>query len=130
MKSPILISLFYQVAVVIPATFSLLWFDQILAYSFVLGALVYCLPNLYFTIYAFRYRGAHMAPWITKSFSWGESGKLALAAVGFALVFRFVENLSVMSLFAGFCSLIVTQWLIGRKVAEDMQLQTEQLEKN
>ncbi len=59
-----------------------------------------------------------MAQWIAKSFNWGESGKLALTAVGFALVFRLVEPLHVPSLFAGFCSVLVLQWFIAIRITK------------
>lgn len=59
-----------------------------------------------------------MGPWITRSFSWGESGKLALAALGFALAFRLVRPLHVPLLFTGFCSMIILQWFVARRVID------------
>lgn len=97
--------------------------SKLAAYSFLLGALIYILANAYFALYAFRYRGSSMGPWITRSFSWGESGKLALTAVGFALVFRLVQPLSVAALFAGFCSMILLQCFVGFKVARAIDQQ-------
>ena len=118
-KSPLAISLIYQLLAIIPAFALLLLYDKISACSFVLGALVYILPNLYFTLYAFRYRGSNAVHGIAHSFSWGESGKLALAAVGFALIFRFVAAINVPVLFAGYISMIILQWFIGRRVANE-----------
>lgn len=117
-RRPLIASWLCQLAVAVPVSLVIMWFDQSLAYSYGLGVLVYVVPNSYFTIYAFRYRGAQMAPWISRSFSWGESGKLALTMVGFALVFRFERTVHVPLLFAGFCSMIALQWWIGKRLSQ------------
>ncbi|MBU2986537.1 ATP synthase subunit I [Saccharophagus degradans] len=111
-----------QLACVIPLSLIGFLVHPLAAKSFLLGAIVYMLPNLYFTYYAFRYRGAQAARWIARSFSWGQSGKLALAAVGFALVFRFVQPLQVEFLFIGFGFMVVLQWFIGLQVAKNFRL--------
>ncbi|ACR13595.1 ATP synthase F0, I subunit [Teredinibacter turnerae T7901] len=110
MKSPALAGILAQLGFVLPVSCVLLLLGIVEAYSFALGALVYAIPNAYFTLYAFRYRGARDTALINKSFKRGESGKFALVVVGFALVFRFVMPLSYPALFAGFCSLIIFQW--------------------
>ncbi len=79
------------------------------------------LPNMYFTYYAFRYNGADWAPWIRLSFLKGEMGKLMLAAVGFALVFRFVSPLDEAFLFLGFGIMIGLQLWIACKIANRLQ---------
>jgi len=116
MKSPALIGLAVQLGLSVPFCFLLLLWGFGLAYSFGLGVLIFVLPNTYFTLYAFRYRGARSAAWIAKSFQWGESGKFALVAIGFALVFRFVSPLNVPLLFAGFSSMMVLQWWLANVV--------------
>ncbi len=113
MKSPALASLLIQSALVLVVCLLLAIMNLVYAWSFGLGALIFILPNTYFTLYAFRYRGARAAPWVAKSFKWGESGKFALVAVGFALVFRFVSPLNDSLLFAGFCSMVVLQWWLA-----------------
>ncbi|SMF17686.1 ATP synthase protein I [Alteromonadaceae bacterium Bs31] len=113
MKSPALASLLIQLAIVLPVCLLLATLNRVYAYSLGLGTLVFILPNTYFTLYAFRYRGARSALWIAKSFNWGESGKFALVVVGFVLVFRFVSPLNVSLLFAGFCSMVVLQWWLA-----------------
>ncbi|WP_028881420.1 ATP synthase subunit I [Teredinibacter turnerae] len=110
MKSPALAGILAQLGFVLPASCALLLLGIVEAYSFALGALVYALPNAYFTLYAFRYRGARNIALINKSFNWGESGKFALVVVGFALVYRFVTPVSPLYLYAGFCSMIIFQW--------------------
>lgn len=113
MRSPALAGLSAQLVIILPVSFLLLLIGKVVAYSFALGALIYALPNTYFTLYAFRYRGARSLVLIDKSFKWGESGKFALVVVGFALVFRFVSPLNATALFAGFCSMIAMQWWLA-----------------
>ena len=125
MKSPIAVSLFHQILIILPVSTTLFFWDKDAAYSFALGAAVFVVPNLYFTIYAFRYRGAELSRWISRSFSWGESGKLALTAVGFALVFRFYETVQVPTMFVGFISMIVLQWWVARKIAKLMSIEAQ-----
>ena len=120
MKSPILISLSYQLVFLVPVSLILLMTDKVIAYSFVFGGLVYMLPNLYFVHYAFRYTDAKASAWIARSFSWGESGKLVLAALGFLMVFRLVDPLNTAALMTGFCCMIVLQWFVAARIAKAM----------
>lgn len=94
-----------------------LWYGQIQAKSLVLGALVFVIPNLYFTHYAFRYSGADASDWIKQSFLWGQTGKLLLAIFGFALVFRYVNPLAKEWFFTGYILLIILQWWLSYKLA-------------
>lgn len=119
MKSPVIFMLKIQfLAVVFLTGFTYSFSGFITAYSLALGTVLHIIPNAYFSIYAFRYQGATNATWITRSFSRGESGKLMLTLVGFALIFRFVKPLSSLSLFAGFCCMLVLQWFIARKISD------------
>lgn len=121
-NNPVWFSLVIQLAVVLPIVLVLSLFGWVPAYSVALGAAVYIVPNAYFTLYAFRYRfnGAddNAARWITRSFNRGEFSKLALAAAGFALVFRFVSPLHIPALFTGFCSMVACQWYIAAAIAK------------
>jgi len=119
-KSPIWFSIKYQLFSLAVVSTVLLISSTPAAYSFAVGGLVYVVPNLYFMHYALRYSGSDHVPLIAQSFSMGESGKLALAAVGFVLVFRFVNPLHVFALFAGFISMIILQWFIAAKIATAM----------
>jgi len=114
---PVLYTLAVQLLVVVPVFVVLLVMDQLWATSLLLGSIVYIVPNTYFTHYAFRFRGARSAQQIARSFYSGEFGKLALAATGFALVFRFISPLQVPAMLAGFCGLIVLQWFIAWQIA-------------
>ncbi len=116
MKSPVWLNALSQLFIMMLVSLVLLAVDAVTAYSYSLGALVYIIPNLYFVHYAFRYSGAQNAPLIAQSFSWGESGKVALASCGFILVFRFVDPLNHASLFVGFFSMIVFQWFVAARI--------------
>lgn len=76
--------------------------EPTVAKSATFGGLLFIVPNAYFTFYAFRFRGAAWTYRITRSFYRGQTGKLALTAVGFALVFRFVDPLHNVGFFSVF----------------------------
>ncbi len=117
-KSPLWFSAKYQFTGLALMLLVLVWVDDSVALSFALGGLLYIVPNLYFVHYAFRYQGAERAPLIARSFNWGESGKFALAATGFVAVYRFVEPLRDLALFAGFTTMIVIQWWVATRLVE------------
>ena len=80
----------------------------ICAYSLLLGGLICAVPNAYFTVKAFRYRGARAAQKIVRAFYLGEAVKILLMSAGFALTFVYVEPLSSGALFAGFILIYLT----------------------
>lgn len=92
-------------ATILIAVISLLVSDSIVAYSVFLGGLISALPNAYFVMHAFRYRGARSADKIVKSFAWGELGKMGLTLVLFALCFSLISNLHELALILGFIAI-------------------------
>jgi len=72
------------------------------AYSLLLGGLICAIPNAYFAVKAFQYRGARAAQKIVRAFYLGETIKLLMMSAGFLLSFIFVEPLNTIALFAGF----------------------------
>lgn len=62
-------------------------FGKWAAYSAFLGGIVCILPSYLFALIAFRYRGAHAAKDIVKSFYWGEAVKIMVTVFLFTLVF-------------------------------------------
>lgn len=76
--------------------------DTVTAYSVLLGGLISTGPNAYFALKVFRYRGARQMPLIVKSFYAGESGKLVMTAVLFALVFAGIRPLNELAVIIGF----------------------------
>lgn len=85
--------------------------DKVTAYSVLIGALIYFVPNMYFVYRAFKYSGARSARMILRSFYAGESIKLFMTAILFGLTFAFVKPISVLALFGGFIALQATSWL-------------------
>lgn len=90
--------------------------DVVTAYSVLLGGLVSIVPNSYFAWKAFRYRGASNTPLIVKSFYAGETGKLIMTGVSFALVFGGVKPLNELAVIVSFIiaivvGLVTTAWV-------------------
>jgi ATP synthase protein I len=119
-RNPLIFTLAVQLLVILPTVAVLYYVNPLWMRSFFLGATVYVLPNAYFTLYAFRFQHAASSYHMVRSFYTGEFGKLALAAVGFALVFRFVTPLHAPSLIAGFICLVVAQWIISWQIAKKL----------
>lgn len=86
------------------ATF-LMFSNAIAAKSMLLGGLVSVIPNSYFVVQAFRFRGASNAERVVRSFRKGEAGKIALTIVLFAVVFTLFNNVNEAILITGFVSI-------------------------
>lgn len=95
------------------AVISLLLSGTVLAYSTLLGGLISALPNSYFALQAFKYRGASNAEKVVKSFIKGELGKIGITLVLFALSFTLITNLNELALILGF----VTTHFVGVMVS-------------
>lgn len=119
-KHPALAVCCIQVALLLPVALVLLMVSKVIAYSALLGGGLFILPNTYFTIYAFRYSAADSAGRAARAFYWGQSGKLLLTAVGFAVVLSLVEPLHLLALFVAYSVMMVSQWFIAREVVKRM----------
>lgn len=96
----------------------IVWLYQALsAPSAFWGGMVFLVPNAYFTFYAFRYSEAQSTLNVALSLHRGQIGKLILVAVGFALVFRFVEPLHVWPLFLGYLYMLAVHIAVAAKVS-------------
>ena len=95
------------------AVISLLLSGIVLAYSALLGGLISALPNSYFALQAFKFRGASNAEKVVKSFIRGELGKIGITLVLFALSFTLITNLNELALMLGF----VTTHFVGVMVS-------------
>ena len=82
--------------------------DWTSTYSVLLGGLICAVPNAYFSLRAFRHRGASSASRIVRDFYFGEAIKLLMAAAGFALTFVYVEPLNAALLFAAYMMVYVS----------------------
>ncbi|WP_375193131.1 ATP synthase subunit I [Marinobacter sp.] len=89
----------------------LLFRGQVSGYSALLGGLIFLIPHGYFALKAFRYSGARSAKKIMSSFYQGEAGKLILCAIGFTVVFKWIQPIDVSALFLTFAIMLVTNWL-------------------
>jgi len=85
--------------------------------SALLGGLIAWLPNTYFALRAFRYRGARAAQKIVRSFYAGAFGKMILTMAMFAIVFIKVKPLSALALFIGFALVQTMNWSVPLFVA-------------
>ncbi len=94
----------------IPAV-SLLW-GEITAYSVLVGAGIYFIPNLYFVYRTFQYGGARSAKKILRAFYVGESIKILLTGILFGLAFALVTPINILAVFVGFILLQLTNWLV------------------
>ena len=77
-------------------------FGVVAGYSALLGGLISAVPNSYFVLHAFKFRGARNADKVVKSFIRGELGKIVFTGVLFALSFTLVTSLDELALIAGF----------------------------
>lgn len=96
----IIASQFVTVGLITTCGYALL--GWISAYSLLLGGLICAIPNAYFAIKAFEYKGARAAQKIVRAFYVGEAVKILLMCAGFALTFKFVQPLSTPAVFLGF----------------------------
>ena len=115
-KSPVMYNFTCQSVILLPVFLFLVGIAPIFAYSFVLGAAVFAIANLYFTAYASQVAGAQNTHWALKQAKHGQMGKFVLSALGFALVFNFFESLLVVAVFIGFFFMVLLQWFIAAKL--------------
>ena len=97
---------------VVIALLSYIYSGLVPAYSVLLGGAVYILPNIYFVICVFRDMDQENPFAIARLFYYGETMKLLLTVMIFALCFVLVKPLHVVSLFATYI-LIMTVNMAG-----------------
>lgn len=85
-------------------------------YSVLIGGIIQVVPHAYFTWMAYRYSGARQAPNMLRAMYRGETGKLLLTVVMFALVFAYIRPISLPALFLGYSGMIVVQWFSAAKI--------------
>ncbi|MGI9250023.1 MAG: ATP synthase subunit I [Pseudohongiellaceae bacterium] len=78
------------------------------AWSALLGGLISAVANSYFVFQVFRYQGARNAEKAMRSFLHGETGKLGITLVLFALCFTLLNNLHEIALLTGFAVTYMT----------------------
>jgi len=80
---------------------------RVAAYSSLIGGGLFILPQLYFGFKAFLYSGARSVQKIVVNFYRGESTKILVIAVGFALVFSFIKPIDYFALYFTFVCVLV-----------------------
>ncbi|MBC6906141.1 hypothetical protein DWB84_11785 [Saccharophagus sp. K07] len=91
--------------------------DQDRISSIVVGSLVFIIPSAYFTLYALLFAVNREPRWFLGAFIRGQTGKLMLAAVGFALAFKFVEPLHAPTVFIAYGVLMLVHVVVTTKVS-------------
>lgn len=78
------------------------------AYSSLIGGIIFALPQLYFGFKAFLYAGAHAIQNVVINFYKGESTKILVIAVSFALVFKFLKPVDYFALYSTFIGVLIS----------------------
>ena len=102
----VIVTQFVATAIAALSAFALI--DGVTGYSVFFGGMVSTLPNAYFAIKAFRYSGARQMPQVLKSFYAGESGKMIITAVMFALVFAGVKPLNEVAVIISYILILIS----------------------
>ncbi len=110
-----------QTAILLASWAALSFWDALAGNSFVLGGLVVIVPNAWFALGVFRWRGANVARQAVKAGYAAETGKFLLSVAGFALIFALVRPLVAWAVFAGYIAMLVVQvigawWLLRTTV--------------
>jgi ATP synthase protein I len=105
-----------QLALIGSLSLFLLAFDRVFAYSVLSGGLIAIVPQAYFAVLAFRWRGARFARAVAQSSYAGELGKFLLSIAGFALVFAVLRPIDGPAVFVGYLAMLFIQitgsWLL------------------
>ena len=108
-----------QLASLVLLCLILLASDKVRAYSVFSGGLIAILPQAYFAVLAFRWRGARSARAIAHSSYVGQVGKFLLSVAGFAAVFVALRPIDAPAVFAGYLLMLAIQitgsWLLLRR---------------
>lgn len=101
-----------QVAVMVVLVVVALVFSGLkAAESVIAGALVFLIPNLIFARNIFKHKGASSAKQIVKAFYKGESFKIVLSIILFAIVFSFFRVIPLV-FFAVYITMQFILWLV------------------
>lgn len=90
----------------------LAFIDLQLAVAIAAGGMLHLVPQTYFTIRTFRYRGANNIHRAYISASQGLMMKFLMLAVGLALIFKFWQGVSLPVLLAGYLAMQVSSWVL------------------
>jgi ATP synthase protein I len=107
----------YRITVAQCLALLLIWaalagWDTLTAKSFMLGGLVAIIPNAWFAMGVFRWRGAAAAQRAVKAGYLAETGKFLLSVAGFAVIFALIRPIEGWAVFAGYGAMLIGQ-IIG-----------------
>jgi ATP synthase protein I len=80
---------------------------RVAAYSALFGGLIFVIPQIYFGIKAFMFSGARAIDKIVVNFYKGESSKIIIIVIGFALVFSFIQPIDYFALYSSFITILI-----------------------
>ncbi|MDI3324171.1 ATP synthase subunit I [Pontibacterium granulatum] len=100
-----------QAAIAVFVSGGLLLIDIVTAYSTLLGAALYLIPNLYFANRALKSRPGQSPNTALVELYASEIWKMGISIVAFAAVFILVEPLSPFSLFVTFILMQISGWI-------------------
>lgn len=105
--------IFAQQSVIVLIICSVFWATggEVSAFSSLAGGLIFIFPQLYFGYKSYQDQGARSALKIVQNFYKGESGKIILIAMGFAVVFSLIKPLDYFALFFTFISVLLVNAL-------------------
>jgi ATP synthase protein I len=89
--------------------------EQVSAYSVLLGGLAYILPSAYFVRFVFRTSAQQTPQILLRWFLIGETGKLVLTGVIFALCFALIRPINVIAFFMMFVLMIIVNQIALHK---------------
>jgi len=90
--------------------------NPLLGKSALIGSGICLLPNLYFSLLAFRYSGAKAVQAVAQHFYRAEVGKFMLTATLFAVTFSTVKPLNAAAVFIAYLVTLMVNWLLMAKV--------------
>jgi len=88
--------------------------------SVAVGGLVFIIPSAYFTLYTLPFAASNESRWFLNAFYRGHKGKLILAAVGFALAFKFIAPLHTPTFFITYCTLMLVHVWVAARVTRNL----------
>ena len=100
------ITLFQCIGLTLLALVSVLFYNDVRTYSLICGGLVAIVPQAFFALRTFRYRGAQSPHAMARAGYSAEIGKFFLSCVGFAIVFALLRPIDGAAVFAGFVAML------------------------
>ena len=96
-----------QLAVLLPLGGAAWFYNPTISYSLILGGLIHLLPNTYFAMQAFRYRGAKTMRQNLGALAKGEVLKFLLNVMGIALAVIYIKPINIIALICAFVLMTV-----------------------